>query len=250
MSFFNKKKRFNEVEGYERISRLIEDRQREVTGDEIDMDDFEGESVVLSPSSRSSRPALPAPADADPSGPSQAPRFLEGGNAPPERSQGVAPTVQLARPPSAMFGAGAVQPIVVAPPPASLMPQGAARMAVPDMGAAAGTAVSLVSADAVWTGKLQCGGDVRIEGRVEGEIETSATLYVVAQARINGTVRARNVMLAGEIEGQLRCEDRLEILPGGSARGEIDTGALVVHEGAFIESKFQMRRDASPARGS
>lgn len=123
-------------------------------------------------------------------------------------------------------------------------------MAVPDMGTAAGTAVSLVSADAVWTGKLQCAGDVRIEGRVEGEIETNATLYVVAQAHINGTVRARNVMLAGEIEGQLRCEDRLEILPGGSARGEIDTGALVVHEGAFIESKFQMRRDASPARGS
>jgi cytoskeletal protein CcmA (bactofilin family) len=120
-------------------------------------------------------------------------------------------------------------------------------MAVPDLPSLSGKAVSLVSKDAVWDGKLSCTGDVRVEGRLEGEVETNGTLFVAAEARVQGIVRARSVMLAGEIEGQLRCEERLEILPGGSARGEIDTGALVVHEGAFIESKFQMRREAVQA---
>jgi cytoskeletal protein CcmA (bactofilin family) len=122
-------------------------------------------------------------------------------------------------------------------------------MQAPEFPTVAGKAVSLVSKDAVWDGKLACTGDVRVEGRLEGEVETAGTLYVAAEARVHGTVRARSVMLAGEIEGQLRCEERLEILPGGSARGEIDTGSLVVHEGAFIESKFQMRREGTPARG-
>ena len=107
---------------------------------------------------------------------------------------------------------------------------------------------TVISKDAVWDGKLTSSGDIRVEGRLEGEVETSGTLYVIADARVQGTIRARSVIVAGEIEGQLRCEGKLEIQPGGSARGEIDTGALVVHEGAFIESKFQMRREGAGQR--
>jgi cytoskeletal protein CcmA (bactofilin family) len=61
-------------------------------------------------------------------------------------------------------------------------------------------------------------------------------------------VRARNVTLAGEIMGDLHCEERLELLPGGAARGDVNTGALVVHEGAFIDSRFQMRRELAASR--
>ena len=59
---------------------------------------------------------------------------------------------------------------------------------------------------------------------------------------------AQNVTLAGEIRGNVHCDGRLEILPGGAAHGDVDTGALVVHEGAFIESRFQMRSEPAPVR--
>ena len=48
-----------------------------------------------------------------------------------------------------------------------------------------------------------------------------------------------------EIKGDVNCGERLEILPGGAARGDVNTGALVVHEGAFIDSRFQMRRETA-----
>jgi cytoskeletal protein CcmA (bactofilin family) len=114
-------------------------------------------------------------------------------------------------------------------------------MAVPDLGQTS-TDGCLVAAEATWEGKLVTTGNIRVEGTLHGEVETSATLYVVAKARIEGKVRARSMMLAGEVEGEVTCSDRLEILPGGSARGEIETTSLVVHEGAFIDSRFQMRK--------
>ncbi|MER3421822.1 MAG: hypothetical protein C4290_15420 [Chloroflexota bacterium] len=221
MSFF-KKKRFDE-EGYERISRLIDERQRELDESAADLEE---DTVVLAPQLRgqSREPTSP------PSGEGATARRLA-----PEPTPPATPSGRTANP----------SPVVEATiPPFSAPP---APRPLPEELSATG-AISLVAKEAMWDGKLSSTGDVRVEGRLQGEIQTDGTLYVAAQAQVQGVVRARNVILAGEIEGQLRCEERLEILPGGSARGEIDTGALVVHEGAFIESKFQMRREGVTAR--
>ena len=219
MSIFKRgPKRFNDVAGYERISRLIEDRQRQIGGDALEEEDLEEETVLLSPQPRA--PREPAADDVSFVRPTEPPAVEPVPTSAPQRPPELTPTI-----------------------PAMQMPP---RMPVPDLPATAAN-VTLVSKDAVWDGKLNCTGDVRIEGVMQGEVETTGTLYVAAEARVNGAVRATNVLLAGEMDGQLRCEERLEILPGGTARGEIDTGSLVVHEGAYIESKFQMRRGPAGA---
>lgn len=245
---FFRKKRYSDVEGYDRISRMIEDRQAE--GGEEGDDLFEDETVLLGRDARDSsredrefdrgrdeRGTWPAPRD---------PGRTENEGAmqesvtlvrPPERT---AP--RLALPLSSPPTVTPAEPSAYNPPPLE-----SPRMSIPDLALGSnqqGTA-SLVARDAIWEGKLVCSGNVRIEGTLRGEIETTGTVYVIAEARVEGTVRARNVTLGGEIQGDLHCAERLEILPGGAARGEVDTGALVVHEGAFIESRFQMRREAA-----
>ncbi len=222
MSFF-KKKRFDE-EGYERISRLIDERQRELDESAADLEE---DTVVLAPQLRGQSRELTAP--------------TPGEGATSHRSAAESAPPSSASPGRTDIPSPAVEATI---PPFSAPP---APRPLPEELSAAG-AISLVAKEAVWDGKLSSSGDVRVEGRLQGEIQTEGTLYVAAQARVQGVVRARNVILAGEIEGQLRCDERLEILPGGSARGEIDTGTLVVHEGAFIESKFQMRREGVTAR--
>jgi cytoskeletal protein CcmA (bactofilin family) len=221
LSFF-KKKRFDD-EGYERISRLIDERQRELDESAADLEE---DTVVLAPQLRGQ------------------PR--EGASAPPSEATAVRRPAPEPAPPAPPSRSESPSPVAEAAIP-SFSPPPAPRP-LPDALNAATGAISLVAKEAVWDGKLSSTGDVRVEGRLQGEIQTGGTLYVAPQARVQGVVRARSVILAGEIEGQLRCEERLEILPGGSARGEIDTGTLVVHEGAFIESKFQMRREGVTAR--
>jgi cytoskeletal protein CcmA (bactofilin family) len=224
---FFKKKRYSEVEGYDRISRMVEDNQGE--GGQGEEDLFEEDTVLLSRESRDSA------AGRDAAGTDQT--FQESVTvvkAPPVATREPSPTVTPATVPPP------------APPPSVPAPLEPPRMPIPDMSLGASqTGASLVAKDAVWEGKLICSGNVRVEGTLRGEIETQGTLFVAAEAQVDGTVRARNVTLAGEIKGDLHCDERLEVLPGGAARGEVDTGALVVHEGAFIDSRFQMRREAA-----
>ena len=248
---FFRKKRYSDVEGYDRISRRIED-MRAGPGDEGEDDEalFDDEDTVLlarEPRDTNARDAAPyRPPAGREAAPGRGQPLAEPDDEieesvtvvrPPERTTArePSPTVTPAEPPATMFAPPAVEP---------------PRMPAPDVSLAPGQAgtASLVARDAVWEGKLVGSGDVRIEGTLRGELETNGTLVVAPEARVEGSVRARNVRLAGEIHGDLRCEERLEILPGGAARGEVDTGTLVVHEGAYIESRFQMRREAAAAR--
>jgi cytoskeletal protein CcmA (bactofilin family) len=249
--FRNKKGKYTDVEGYNRISQLIEDRQREMSDRLEPEDDFEDEGVLLSRG--------PVPKE-------------RGGLRIPEEEPTVSSTVRpvvrndedttAAAPrttpaPAAEERRIPFQPVVSEPPAPAPEPEPAVQQAaapeappmpVPDMGQAP-TSGCLVSREATWEGKLSTQGNIRVEGIFRGEVETAATLYVNGKARIEGTVHARSILLAGEIEGQVICSDRLEILAGGSARGDIETATLVVHEGAFIDSRFQMHKTESSAAG-
>ena len=249
---FRKKKGPGSGDGFNRISRLIEDRQRELadggTGDELD-----GDTIVMRSGSVT---AVPAPA-----GDEDTVSLLD------VRGHGSEPDAERGHVPDRV----SIEDSVNADPAAEARPQSfsgafydtpgqshgddySARregtaglqtlsMRVPDIATVGGS--SLVASDATWEGKLRSQGDIRVEGTLRGEIETEATLIVAPHARIHGTVRARNIMLGGDVEGDIACDERLEILPGGSARGQINSGTLVVHEGAYIDSRFQMRRDAA-----
>lgn len=107
---------------------------------------------------------------------------------------------------------------------------------------------NLVSAEALWEGTIETRGDVRVEGTVHGEVRTAGSLTVAVGAHVDGSIRARKIVLAGDMKGQVLCDERLELLTGSSLGGDIETGTLVVHEGAYIEAdRFKMLKSELPA---
>jgi cytoskeletal protein CcmA (bactofilin family) len=241
--FRNKKGKYTDVEGYNRISRLIEDRQRDVpdsTETDIDFDD-EGVLLTREPTPRE-RGGVRTPEESS-SVSTVRPIYrsneenagtpsLEDDRRVPFQPDSV---TDLRRQPAIEAGQAVAEPVPQAPAPPT---------AIPSVGNAC-----FVSAEAVWEGKLSTAGDLRVDGTLNGEVEIDGTLFVSANARIDGVVHARSLVLAGEVEGQVRCSERLEILSGGRAKGEIETASLVVHEGAFIDSRFQMKRAGTTNRG-
>lgn len=260
---FRKRKDAGGGQGYDRISQLIEDRQRELALDSSGDDELDEDTILMH--------GRGAPADeAEPEDMAVSLINLRGPRAPhldqPESADlyaHAAVTLPLASPPPAASEPEAEPPAFEAeseeyrPAPPFDTPSApnwetprsrpeTPPMRVPDLRgmSAAGT---LVAADAVWDGKLRSEGDIRIEGIVRGEITTAGTLVVAPEAQVHGTIHARNLLIGGDVEGDVTCDERLEILPGGSARGQINSGTLVVHEGAYIDSRFQMRHDPGHA---
>jgi cytoskeletal protein CcmA (bactofilin family) len=268
-----RKRKDGSDQGYDRISRLVEERQRELAEGADEGDDLEEDTIIMHSAAPLAEEAEPeerpvslfnvrggargAPLAEDE--PATATPADEGVEASAEPAELQAEPESTDYDPESEPDLAATLPLT---PPAwqradseesdDLRPVGGREAAVrerpamvpPDLGRVAGSG-TLVAANAVWEGKLRSDGDVRVEGVVQGEIDTAATLVIAQAARVMGTIHARNVLIGGEVEGEVLCEERLEVLPGGSARGQINSGTLVVHEGAYIDSRFQMRREAS-----
>jgi cytoskeletal protein CcmA (bactofilin family) len=112
-----------------------------------------------------------------------------------------------------------------------------------------GRAVTMLGADASWNGTLRSESDVYLEGHVEGTLEVRDTVYIAEQAAVDARIKARSVVVAGQVSGTITCEGRLEVTPTGRVNGEINVGSLVVHEGAVIDGTFRMTATATgPAR--
>jgi cytoskeletal protein CcmA (bactofilin family) len=253
---FRKRKDNEGASGINRISRLIEQRQREAADEGDDDAMLDANDTILM--QRTAPPAsldedegvsavsllgIRTPAQAEPAAPAQ--RQPEPADEPEDSYEpdvsplgGSEPSQQVSAFAQQAYGAQTRQPWESEPEPE---PEASYEMPVPNIGAATAKG-TLVAADAEWEGKLIAQGDVRVEGVLRGEIQTTGTLVVAPQAQVHGIVRAREIVLGGDVEGEVSCEQRLEILPGGSARGQINSGTLVVHEGAYIDSRFQMRR--------
>ena len=104
--------------------------------------------------------------------------------------------------------------------------------------------VSLGS-DAEVTGKLSFASATRIEGNLKGEVRAADLLVVGPQGVVHATVRADKLVVLGELRGEVLAAARVEVCAGGRLYGDVETQALVIHEGATFEGRCRMNGEAA-----
>ena len=102
---------------------------------------------------------------------------------------------------------------------------------------------TVIDANTVIDGTLSTSHDVRVEGRVTGTLLCNGVVHIAEGAEVDATVEAAGVVVAGTLSGAITCHGRLEIRSTGTVRGRVETGRLIVVEGAVYEG--QLRMDAS-----
>ena len=95
------------------------------------------------------------------------------------------------------------------------------------------SAPSIISADLVVTGTLTSSGDIQIDGRVEGNVNTS-NLVIGEKALIQGDVAAEEVTVRGRVQGSIRARKVL-LASTCHVEGDILHEAFAVETGAFFE---------------
>jgi len=98
---------------------------------------------------------------------------------------------------------------------------------------------SLIAADVTVEGKIEGKGNVRIAGRLEGDINIQGDLTVNEDALINGTLRARQVTLAGKLEGNIESAEKVELLDTAILIGDLKTGTLTIAAGSRVRGSIQ-----------
>jgi len=81
-------------------------------------------------------------------------------------------------------------------------------------------------------GEIKSEGDIRVDGKVNGFIQSSTKVVVGESGYITGDVEADNADVSGTIVGKLVVKGLLFIKATANIQGEISTSKLVVEEGA------------------
>ncbi len=101
-------------------------------------------------------------------------------------------------------------------------------------------AINMISPGTVINGSLSTKNDVRISGRVDGEVQADGKVILANDGYVNGNINAGEADVAGTVEGELNISDRLLLRQTARIKGDIQTKILLVEEGAVFEGACRM----------
>lgn len=102
---------------------------------------------------------------------------------------------------------------------------------------------SLIASDLTIEGKIEGAGHIRIAGRFKGDVHVQGDLTIELGARVNGAVRARKVVIAGELEGNIESAQRVELLASGVMVGDLKAETVTVAPGSRMKGNVEFGSD-------
>ena len=84
---------------------------------------------------------------------------------------------------------------------------------------------------------------LKINGEFSGSLETKGTLSIGSRADIAASIDGENIIIAGRVNGDIRAQKMLTLMPTAVLKGNITTPKLNIVEGALFQGKCQMLND-------
>lgn len=99
---------------------------------------------------------------------------------------------------------------------------------------------NIIGKGSTFKGDVQTYGNMRIEGKVIGDIISKSKIVVGHSAIVEGNLRAQLAEIEGEVHGSLEVTDTLILKPKCKITGDILTNKLIVESGAQFDGQCKM----------
>lgn len=80
-------------------------------------------------------------------------------------------------------------------------------------------------------------GDVVVEGKVKGSLETANNVRIGSKAQVRANIKAENVFVAGEVRGNIKAQGKIELASSARVFGDIEAKTVSIAEGAIFNGK-------------
>jgi cytoskeletal protein CcmA (bactofilin family) len=97
--------------------------------------------------------------------------------------------------------------------------------------------LTLIDADITLVGEIVSEENIRLRGRVEGNVSTSGSVVIEPQGSVLGDITAENLIVEGSVEGKVVVARKFELRPTGRMRGDIRASVVAIAEDAFLQGK-------------
>lgn len=83
-------------------------------------------------------------------------------------------------------------------------------------------------------------GNIVVKGTVTGSVHTSKNLLVEPGAKIIANVKAGSATIAGEVRGNMKIKEYVELTSTARIVGDIDASSIAIEAGALLHGKLTM----------
>jgi cytoskeletal protein CcmA (bactofilin family) len=101
--------------------------------------------------------------------------------------------------------------------------------------AKSGEYVSVISEECQFQGTLDLQGSLRIDGRLEGNVDNAKYVTLSKNGSIKGDISAHGVVIIGSMAGNI-VADSVEILADAKIKGNIRSKSILIEGGAKVNA--------------
>jgi len=111
--------------------------------------------------------------------------------------------------------------------------------------------INLIGNGTTINGDIECDGDIRIDGRVNGLVSTKAKIVVGPEGEINGDLKCESADILGKVTGIIKVEELLFLKGNALIKGDIYTAHFEMEPTVKFNGRCYMDpNDAPPAANS
>jgi cytoskeletal protein CcmA (bactofilin family) len=99
---------------------------------------------------------------------------------------------------------------------------------------------NVIGKGTVLEGNIETSGNIRIEGKIIGNLKSKAKVALGNSSLVDGNVSAQNADVEGTVKGRVEIADMLVLKATATVHGDIATGKLVVEPGAVFNGTCKM----------
>ena len=100
--------------------------------------------------------------------------------------------------------------------------------------------ITLLAKGVVLKGEIHVEGTVRIDGRLDGEIQTKGHVIIGEDGLVQGMITAGTVVSSGRIKAKVTANERVQLLKTATLIGEVLTPIFIMEEGAKFQGTTDM----------
>lgn len=105
-----------------------------------------------------------------------------------------------------------------------------------------GSALNMVGTGTLIKGDILSDGDLRVDGKIHGNVNSKSKIALGAGSEIVGNTIARSADISGRIEGDVEIAETLFLRATAKIIGNIKTSKIIIESGAVFNGNCYMNK--------
>jgi cytoskeletal protein CcmA (bactofilin family) len=99
---------------------------------------------------------------------------------------------------------------------------------------------NLLEASTVVRGDLKSDRGFRVDGRIDGSVESAAAIVIGERGHVTGDVRGTDVIIVGRVDGNIHASGHLDIRATGVVIGDVAATSFRIETGGVFRGTSRM----------